>query len=122
VRQKFTSQKRDNETGLDYMHARYFASAQGRFTSADSVAGSIANLQSLNRYAYVSNNPLNFNDPTGHMPSIHLNPKRGSDGGEDGYSNAWGDPTSADAELGKLWRSWLAFQETQGTEYYKPDR
>jgi len=41
VRQKFTSQERDNETGLDYMHARYFASAQGRFSSADSVAGSI---------------------------------------------------------------------------------
>ena len=31
IRQKFTSQERDNETGLDYMHARYFASAQGRF-------------------------------------------------------------------------------------------
>jgi len=66
VRQKFTSQERDNETGLDYMHARYFASAQGRFSSADSVAGSIGNPQSLNRYAYVGNNPMNFSDPTGH--------------------------------------------------------
>jgi RHS repeat-associated protein len=66
VRQKFTSQERDNETGLDYMHARYFASAQGRFTSADSVAGSTGNPQSLNRYAYVGNNPMNFSDPTGH--------------------------------------------------------
>jgi RHS repeat-associated protein len=66
IRQKFTSQERDSETGLDYMHARYFASAQGRFSSADSVAGSIGNPQSLNRYAYVGNNPLNFSDPTGH--------------------------------------------------------
>ena len=43
VRQKFTSQERDSETGLDYMHARYSSSAQGRFTSADTVAGSIGN-------------------------------------------------------------------------------
>jgi RHS repeat-associated protein len=99
VRQKFTSQERDNETGLDYMHARYFASAQGRFTSADSVAGSTSNPQSLNRYAYVGNNPLNFSDPTGHMPSIHLNPKPGQDGGEDGYSYSWDDPTSPQAVL-----------------------
>ncbi len=66
VRQKFTSQERDNETGLDYMHARYFASAQGRFTSADTFGGSTGNPQSLNRYAYVGNNPMNFSDPTGH--------------------------------------------------------
>ncbi len=66
LRQKFTSQERDNETGLDYMHARYYANAQGRFTSADSVGGSIVNPQSFNRYAYVGNNPVNFSDPTGH--------------------------------------------------------
>ena len=66
ARQKFTSQERDNETGLDYMHARYFASVQGRFGSADSFSGSIGNPQSLNRYAYVVNNPINLSDPTGH--------------------------------------------------------
>jgi RHS repeat-associated protein len=71
VRQKFTSQERDNETGLDYMHARYFASAQGRFSSADTVAGSIANPQTLNLYAYVQNNPLAFSDPTGHISDDH---------------------------------------------------
>jgi RHS repeat-associated protein len=39
IRQKFTGYERDVETGLDYAHARYFASAQGRFTSPDSVGG-----------------------------------------------------------------------------------
>ncbi len=66
VRQKFTQQERDNETGLDYMHARYFSSIGGRFNSADSFGGSIGNPQSLNRYAYVVNNPMNLSDPTGH--------------------------------------------------------
>ena len=48
------------------MHARYFASVQGRFSGADSFGGSIGNPQSLNRYAYVVNNPINLSDPTGH--------------------------------------------------------
>lgn len=65
-RQKFTGYERDTESGLDYAHARYYANVQGRFTSPDSLMGSIGNPQSLNRYAYVGNNPVNYSDPTGH--------------------------------------------------------
>ncbi|HEY6242707.1 MAG TPA: RHS repeat-associated core domain-containing protein [Pyrinomonadaceae bacterium] len=60
-RKKFTGYERDSETGLDFAQARHFSSSQGRFTSADSLLGSLANPQSLNRYAYVgirSFNPL----------------------------------------------------------------
>ena len=32
-RQKFTGKERDSETGLDWFGARYFSSAQGRFTT-----------------------------------------------------------------------------------------
>jgi RHS repeat-associated protein len=65
VRQKFTRQERDSETGLDYFKARYYSSLQGRFTSADSVGGSAQNPQTLNLYAYTMGNPLRFIDPTG---------------------------------------------------------
>ncbi len=67
TRQKFTGYERDNETGLDYAHARYDANAQGRFTSPDPLFGSIVNPQTLNRYAYVMNNPVNLTDSTGTM-------------------------------------------------------
>jgi len=67
VRQKFTDKERDSETGLDYFVARYYSSAQGRFTGPDSVGGSALNPQTLNLYAYVHNNPLKLTDPTGHM-------------------------------------------------------
>jgi RHS repeat-associated protein len=70
VRQKFTQQERDNETGLDYFISRYYSSTQGRFTGADSVGGRVNNPQTLNRYAYVSNNPLKYIDPTGNQQSI----------------------------------------------------
>jgi RHS repeat-associated protein len=67
VRQQFVGYERDNETGLDYAGARYFASVQGRFTSPDPLLGSgeVADPQTWNRYNYSLNNPLRYTDPTG---------------------------------------------------------
>jgi RHS repeat-associated protein len=67
VRQHFTQKERDGETGLDFFASRYYSSSQGRFTSPDSFGGKLSNPQSLNLYAYVLNNPLKWNDPTGHQ-------------------------------------------------------
>jgi RHS repeat-associated protein len=61
----FTGKERDSESGNDYFGARYYASSMGRFMSPDPVGGSLSNPQSLNRYAYVVNNPLRNVDPTG---------------------------------------------------------
>jgi len=67
VRQQFTSQERDSETGLHYFGARYYSGTQGRFTSTDPliVSAKLNKPQSWNRYAYVLNNPLRLVDPTG---------------------------------------------------------
>lgn len=68
VRQKFGGHERDAETSLDYMKARYFSSAQGRFTSVDPVGLTFSRLidpQQFNRYSYVRNNPLKYVDPDG---------------------------------------------------------
>ncbi|WP_026371041.1 RHS repeat-associated core domain-containing protein [Kallotenue papyrolyticum] len=85
----YTGQRRDG-TGLLYYHARYYDPALGRFLSADTIvpgSGALTlwpsdataaplfgqqnvpgpqNPQTLNRYAYVINNPLNNIDPSGH--------------------------------------------------------
>lgn len=63
----FTGQKFDASDGLMYYDARYYDAALGRFISADTIVPSAANPQSLNRYAYVLNNPLKYRDPSGHM-------------------------------------------------------
>jgi RHS repeat-associated protein len=67
ARQKFTQKERDNETGLDYFGARYYASTQGRFTSADDFLNDthITDPASWNLYTFVRNNPLRFVDPLG---------------------------------------------------------
>lgn len=71
VRQQFTSQERDVETGLDYFGARYYSSVQGRFTGYDPGKFTPADPQNFNRYAYVQNNPLKFIDPTGRDLYLH---------------------------------------------------
>jgi RHS repeat-associated protein len=78
VRQQFTSKERDVETGLDYFGTRYFASTQGRFTSADPLfaSGRTWAPQSWNRYSYVLNNPLRLIDPTGLADEDPQDPKK----------------------------------------------
>ncbi len=50
---------------LDFTPNRTYHSRLYRWLSPDPVAGSILNPQSLNRYAYVLNNPTNLIDPLG---------------------------------------------------------
>jgi RHS repeat-associated protein len=58
----------DHVDYLDYMHARYYKPAAGRFLSVDPVLDverAIKNPQEWNRYGYVTNNPLKYTDPDG---------------------------------------------------------
>jgi RHS repeat-associated protein len=87
TRQKFTSYERDNESGLDFAQARMFGNSIGRFTSPDPILLSLRrdNPQTLNRYTYVLNNPLNLVDPLGLWEiqiQIKYKTKKGKDGNE----------------------------------------
>lgn len=63
---RFTGQELDVETGLYYYGARYYDPALARFVSPDTIVPEATNPQSLNRYSYVLNAPVNNIDPTGH--------------------------------------------------------
>ncbi len=65
---QFTTYERDTESGNDYAIFRSYVNRLGRFSSPDPIAGSIADPQSLNHYAYVRNDPVNLVDPGGLEP------------------------------------------------------
>jgi RHS repeat-associated protein len=87
-----SSKERDAETGLDFFLARYYSGAQGRFLSPDEFKGGIVDPftgkqisqpgplpyadirdpQTINKYAYVRNNPLRYIDPDGHAAETIL--------------------------------------------------
>jgi len=80
---KYIGQEYDEDTGLNYLNARYYNSAIARFVTQDPVALAVgneqeikqitgqtqqallANPQALNYYAYAGNNPITKSDPTG---------------------------------------------------------
>jgi len=62
----FTGQRLDDETGLYYYGARYYDPVIGRFITPDTIVQAPDNPQTLNRYTYCNNNPVNNIDPTGY--------------------------------------------------------
>ena len=62
----YNGEARD-DTGLDYLRARYYDSQGGTFLTEDSYPGEETDPLSQNRYSYVQNNPVNYTDPSGHF-------------------------------------------------------
>jgi RHS repeat-associated protein len=83
----FTQHERDTENGSDSTLYRQYASAQGRWLSADPYNGSynLADPQSLNRYAYLGGRPLASVDPSGLLANGV------TDGGDNGIAGLIGN-------------------------------
>lgn len=62
---RYSAKELDEEIGLYYFGARFYKADLGRFLSVDPVGIDITNPQSINRYAYVQNNPYTYIDPDG---------------------------------------------------------
>ena len=100
----FAGMYRDGETANDYTQFRMYESNLGRWMTPDPLGGDILNPQSLNRYAYVLNNPTNLIDPLGSdskWPEPGWNPW----GTWAGQTNSLGYPItcSLDGIVGSCW-------------------
>lgn len=62
----YTSGVYDELTGLYYLNARYYNPNVATFITSDAYLGRIQEPQTLNRYIYCLNNPINRVDPSGH--------------------------------------------------------
>lgn len=63
---RYTGRRLDPETGLFYYRARYYSPAMGRFMQVDPIRYAAG----MNTHAYVGNDPMNFNDPSGMIKGI----------------------------------------------------
>jgi len=121
----FTDDFHDSESNTEHTLYRQLSTTQGRWLSPDPYSGSmdLMNPQSLNRYAYVNNNPMNATDPSGLDMCLAgglcdnsfagLNPALGNSGwvlvdgvpqpssvGDLILANGWGTPGPANAGWG----------------------
>ena len=62
----YNGESTNTNTGYQYLRARYYNPVNGNFTTEDTNTGTTENPLTRNRYGYVNNNPLNYEDPTGH--------------------------------------------------------
>ena len=62
---RFTGQLQQRDLGLYFYKARFYDPVLGRFISPDTIVPNLGNPKSWNRYAYVGNNPIRYNDPSG---------------------------------------------------------
>jgi RHS repeat-associated protein len=65
----FTGQREMAGLGIYHYQARFYSPKLGRFLSPDTIVPGAANPQAYNRHSYVLNNPIRYNDPTGHVCS-----------------------------------------------------
>ena len=66
----FAGEEQDTDTEQLFLRARTYNPSTGRFLQQDDVLGTANQPRTLHRYTYSFNNPVNYTDPNGHMPSF----------------------------------------------------
>jgi RHS repeat-associated protein len=87
---RYTGQRQQRDLGLYYYGARWYDPVLGRFAQADTVVPNAGSSQAWDRYAYVSNNPVNFADPSGHSQCDYI-----PGPAHDACSKSIGEPTQS---------------------------
>jgi RHS repeat-associated protein len=96
---KFTGKDLDEDTGLYYFNARWYDEEVGRFITEDSIPIDPNDPRTLNYYTYAFNNPIYYNDPTGHLPE-GANPEE-LQAEIDAF---WSNPDNFTGNEGKWWQ------------------
>jgi RHS repeat-associated protein len=63
----YTGQREVSDIGLYFYKARWYDSSLGRFSQADTIVPGAGDPRAWDRYAYVKNSPVVYNDPSGHL-------------------------------------------------------
>jgi RHS repeat-associated protein len=85
----YAREQYDAASGLTFLRARYYDPTLGRFLNRDTYPAYAPVPQTLHRYVYVKNNPINHTDPAGLCPWYDLgcNAKKAVDWGKQQVTN-----------------------------------
>lgn len=88
-----------SDFGLMYYNARWYDTQAGRFAQADTVVPN--GVQGYDRYAYVDNNPVMKNDPSGHSACDQIPAGSARDACSNSHTSEY-KPFDVDADLAKF--------------------
>jgi RHS repeat-associated protein len=78
---RFTGQRAEDNINLYWYNSRWYDPVLGRWIQPDSIVPEdTQGVQAWDRFAYVNNNPVRFNDPTGHVCNDPEAPTRRCEG------------------------------------------
>jgi RHS repeat-associated protein len=63
---RFTGERTDTESGLEFLRARTYDPSTGTFLQRDTWGITATSSQSIDAYVYTANDPANSTDPSGH--------------------------------------------------------
>jgi RHS repeat-associated protein len=66
----YSGEQFDSKIGQQYLRARYYAPATGRFNRLDPFFGNLNDPQSLHKYLYTHADPVNGIDPNGYFATL----------------------------------------------------
>ncbi|MEN8241088.1 MAG: RHS repeat-associated core domain-containing protein [Chloroflexota bacterium] len=104
---------------MDY-NARFYSQSLGKFTQSDTVIPGLTNSQNWNRLSYVNNNPVKYNDPSGHMPEWECGFAAGGCGTN--YGNHASDPETGDETNSNNTNMCTTEQNTYSVQMHIPTR
>jgi RHS repeat-associated protein len=105
----YINERYDAETGLQYLHARYYDPALGIFLSPDTWDPTLPGVD-INRYAYAGNDPVNGSDRNGHHYV--------SNGNRDGWQDRGGEwHNHGDGSRGDISRQYQEYGYYRRTGY-----
>ncbi|MEM7128871.1 MAG: RHS repeat-associated core domain-containing protein [Chloroflexota bacterium] len=116
----FTGQRLDAGFGLIDYNARFYSPRIGRFISPDTLIPDLTSSQDWNRYGYVKNNPLTYQDSSGNFAFLPWLLKAGTEAAVDAMVQAafsyYFDPeiTSIDQAIGEISWSQVAWAGATG--------
>ncbi len=97
---RYRGYRYDEETGFYYLNSRYYNPRTGRFLNADGMLKASGSVLGHNMFAYTSNNPIMYVDPSGFCAFANIDDMQ-----QEGHDTGCGGVPLSNGYIGTGWSS-----------------